>query len=107
MDPLGERRLRVGAGRVIVLSTWHQIAARSSRLLPEDGHEAARGADLDRPAKRLLEGHAGDLLRLDDVALTDDAVGEFAVRPLALSGQATLAFAPLLGQVLVRSAATS
>jgi hypothetical protein len=108
MDSLGEGLLRVGTGRVVVLAQpgragreLHQVAARGGRLQPEDGHQGTRGADLDRPAKRLLEGDVGELLGLDDVALADDAVGEFAVRPLALGGQATLAFAPLLGQALV------
>ncbi|HTP27532.1 MAG TPA: hypothetical protein VMK12_18005 [Anaeromyxobacteraceae bacterium] len=86
---------------VVRVGELHQVAARGGRLLPEDGHQGARGADLDRPAKRLLEGDVGELLRLDGVALTDDAVGEFAVRPLALRGQATLALAPLLGQALI------
>jgi len=57
MDPLGEGLLRVGTGRVIVLAQpgragreLHQVAARSGRLLPEDGHEAARARTLtDRP----------------------------------------------------------
>jgi len=87
-DSLGEGFLRVGTGRVVVLAQprrkgreLHQVATRDGRLLPEDGHQGARGVDLDRPAKRLLEGDVGDLLGLDDVALTDDAVGEFTVRP--------------------------
>ena len=79
MDPLGEGLLRVGTGRVVVLAQprrtgreLHEVAARGGRLLPEDGHQGARGADLDRPAKRLLEGDVGGLLRLDDAALTDE-----------------------------------